>query len=59
MLQTVTLDRGCFSCTLGGPERHTLLVVATEWRGPAEMFQGDPTGQVVAVDVDVPHAGHP
>jgi sugar lactone lactonase YvrE len=59
VLQTVTLDRGCFSCTLGGPDRRTLLIVATEWRGPAEMFQGTPTVQVVAVDVDVPHAGHP
>ena len=58
-LQTVVLDRGCFSCALGGPEGHTLFVVATKWNGPEKMFQGERTGQVVAIDVSVPHAGHP
>jgi sugar lactone lactonase YvrE len=58
-LQTVALDRGCFSCTLGGPEGRTLFIVATKWNGPEKMFQGERTGQVVAIDVAVPHAGHP
>jgi sugar lactone lactonase YvrE len=58
-LQTVALDRGCFSCALGGPEGRTLFIVATKWNGPEKMFQGERTGQVVAIDVDVPHAGHP
>lgn len=58
-LQTVALDRGCFSCALGGPEGKTLFIVATTWNGPEKMFQGERTGQVVTIDVSVPHAGHP
>jgi sugar lactone lactonase YvrE len=58
VLQTITVDRGCFSCTLGGPEGRTLFVVATEWRGPEKMFDGEPTGRLLAVDVAVPRAGH-
>src|SRR5262249_3183622 len=33
VLQTIHLDRGCFACTLGGPNRKTLFMIATEWRG--------------------------
>jgi sugar lactone lactonase YvrE len=33
ILLTVELDRGCFSCALGGPDRRMLFIVATEWRG--------------------------
>jgi sugar lactone lactonase YvrE len=58
VLRTVTVDRGCFSCVLGGPDGRTLFIVAAEWHGPEQMFQGAPTGQVLAVEVDVPHAGH-
>ena len=59
VLQTVTLDRGCFSCALGGPHGRTLFIVATQWNGPEHMFQGERTGQVVTIDVAVAHAGHP
>lgn len=59
VLQTITVDRGCFSCALGGPEGRTLFIVATEWRGPEAMFQGEPTGQVLTVEVPAGHAGHP
>jgi sugar lactone lactonase YvrE len=59
VLQTVTLDRGCFSCALGGPQGRTLFIAATKWNGPEHMFQGERTGQVVAIDVSIPHAGHP
>jgi sugar lactone lactonase YvrE len=59
VLQTIELDRGCFSCALGGPEGRTLFIVATEWHGPQAMLAGEPTGQVVTVEVAVPHAGHP
>jgi sugar lactone lactonase YvrE len=58
VLQTIELDRGCFSCALGGPEGRTLFIVATEWHGPQAMLAGEPTGQVVTVEVAVPHAGH-
>jgi sugar lactone lactonase YvrE len=54
VLQTVAVDRGCFSCALGGDDGRTLFIVATEWRGPERMFTGEPTGQVLAVEVTVP-----
>jgi sugar lactone lactonase YvrE len=59
VLETIEVDRGCFSCALGGPDGRTLFIVATEWRGPDQMFSGDATGQILAVEVDAPHAGHP
>ncbi len=59
ILQTIAVDRGCFSCALGGPAGRTLFIVATKWNGPKNMFQGERTGQVVTIDVSVPHAGHP
>lgn len=51
ILETVHVDRGCFSCALGGPDGRTLFIAATEWRGPEAMFQGEPTGQILAVHV--------
>lgn len=61
VLQTVSLDRGCFACMLGGPEGRTLFMVANEWGGSAAMAKAEPAraGQVVAVEVDVPGAGWP
>jgi hypothetical protein len=32
-LQKVHVDRGCCACMLGGSDRRTLFIVATEWRG--------------------------
>jgi sugar lactone lactonase YvrE len=58
VLQTIELDRGCFACVLGGPERRTLLLVAAEWRGMPEMVPPG-TGQVLTTEVDVPGAGWP
>ncbi len=54
--RTVTVDRGCFSCALGGPDGRTLFIVATRWLGPEAMFQGERTGQVLSLDVTVPQA---
>lgn len=59
VLQTITVDRGCFSCALGGPDGRTLFIVAAEWRGPEHMFQGERTGQVLSVDVACARAGYP
>jgi sugar lactone lactonase YvrE len=57
ILQTVDLGRGGFACVLGGPERRTLFAVTNEWgpQGPV----GEHNSTVVAIDVDVPGAGHP
>jgi sugar lactone lactonase YvrE len=59
VLQTVELDRGCFACALGGPDRRTLFMMATEWNGPARMFDGPRTGQVLAVEAPAPGVGWP
>ena len=57
--RVVTLARGAFSCALGGPDRRTLLVAATEWRG-ADTFTADPPpGQLLTVPVEVSAAGWP
>jgi len=60
MLDTVELDRGGFACVLGGPRRTTLFITAAEWRGMTESQMVTPgSGQVLAVEVDVPGAGWP
>jgi sugar lactone lactonase YvrE len=59
VLQTIDLDRGCFACALGGADRSTLFMIATEWRGPQNMFAGPRTGQVLIADAPAPGAGWP
>lgn len=60
VLQTVELDRGGFACALGGPGMATLFIVAAEWRGmTASEMVAPGSGQVLAIDVDVPGAGWP
>lgn len=60
VLQTVELDRGGFACALGGPEGTTLFIVTAEWQGMTEAEMVAPgSGQVLAVDIDVPGAGWP
>ena len=51
VLDTVNLDRSCFSCAIGGAERKTLFITAGEWHGARKMFLGPPTGQAVAVRI--------
>jgi sugar lactone lactonase YvrE len=57
--QSINLDRGCFACMLGGTDRRTLLLVATEWRGLAAMTDGRRTGQVLTVKAPAPGVGWP
>jgi sugar lactone lactonase YvrE len=60
VLRTVELDRGGFACAIGGPARTTLFVVAAQWQGMTEAEMVVPgSGQVLAVEVDVPGAGWP
>jgi sugar lactone lactonase YvrE len=59
VLNTVELDRGCFACALGGPDRSTLFMMATVWGGPDSMFSEPRTGQVLAVEAPAPAAGWP
>jgi len=61
VLEAVTVDRGCFACMLGGVEKKTLFIIATEWRGMdkiAEMAQAR-TGQVLTFEAPSTHAGWP
>ena len=56
VLQTVELDRGCFSCALGGVTRPTLFMVARQWSGSADLSSEPRTGQVLSLEVAVPAA---
>ena len=59
VLQRIELDRGCFACALGGADRSTLFMMATEWNGTADMFAEPRTGQVLAVEAPAPGVGWP
>lgn len=58
-LQTIELDRGCFACTLGGEDKRTLFMIATQWRGPTSMADGARTGQVLTVEAPAAGVGWP
>jgi sugar lactone lactonase YvrE len=61
VLDVIDVDRGCFACMLGDPDRRTLFVLAAEWSGPDEMDgpATQPTGRILAVAVEVPGVGWP
>ncbi|MBZ9721787.1 SMP-30/gluconolactonase/LRE family protein [Mesorhizobium sp. AD1-1] len=59
VLQTVTVDRGCFACMLGGTDRKTLFILAAEWRGFEHMVSDARTGQVFSVEAPAPGIGWP
>jgi sugar lactone lactonase YvrE len=59
VLQTIELDRGCFACMLGGADRRTLFMVATEWRGTEHMADGPRTGQVLTAEAPAAGVGWP
>jgi sugar lactone lactonase YvrE len=59
VLRAVELDRGCFACALGGADGRTLFMMATEWSGPANMFEGPRTGQVLTAEAPAARAGWP
>ena len=59
VLQRIELDRGCFACALGGADRSTLFMMATEWSGPENMLQGPRTGQVLSVEAPARGVGWP
>lgn len=61
VMASVELDRGAFSCMLGGPDGRTLFMLAAEWRGFEEVDSAiaDRTGRVYVTDVTAPRAGWP
>ncbi|KQY36039.1 gluconolaconase [Caulobacter sp. Root487D2Y] len=56
VLARVDVDRGCFSCALGGPDGTTLFIVAADWRGPQGMGQPSRTGVVLTARAPAPAA---
>jgi sugar lactone lactonase YvrE len=61
VVQTINVDRGCFACMLGGADKKTLFIIATEWRGMdaiPEVARAR-TGQVLTMEAPARHAGWP
>jgi sugar lactone lactonase YvrE len=59
VLQTIQLDRGCFSCALGGSDRTTLFMVATQWHGTEHLTDGSRTGQLLTAQAPAAGVGWP
>jgi sugar lactone lactonase YvrE len=61
VLRTVELDRGGFSCVLGGLKSSTLFITANEWRGMEKVAETAAalTGQIFTIETHVPGAGWP
>jgi sugar lactone lactonase YvrE len=58
-LEAIGLDRGCFACTLGGPDGTTLFMLAQQWSSPQNMFTGPRSGLVLTTEAPAPRAGWP
>jgi sugar lactone lactonase YvrE len=62
VLNTISVDRGCFACMLGGDDGTTLFIAAAVWRGMDVAMSEGPgvTGQLLAAPGQpAPHAGRP
>jgi sugar lactone lactonase YvrE len=62
VLNTVTADRGCFACMLGGGDGRSLFIAGAEWRGMEALAKDGPglTGRLLAAPGQpAPHAGRP
>src|SRR5262249_14949334 len=54
VLDTVSVDRGCFACMLGGDDGRRLFIVANKYS-----VSGASDGIVLTQSVNAPHAGRP
>ena len=61
VVRSVNLDRGCFACMLGGTDRKTLFMIATEWRGMESIQQvaRERTGRLLTIEAPAPGVGWP
>ena len=61
VLQRIELDRPCYACMLGGPDRQTLFMMAAEWRGIENVDEvvANRTGQVLTAPAPAPGVGWP
>jgi sugar lactone lactonase YvrE len=61
VLQRIELDRFCYACMLGGPDRATLFMMAADWRGVEHVDEvvASRTGQVLIAPAPAPGVGWP
>ena len=59
VLQVIDLDRGCFACALGGPDRRTLFMTVNQWGGAEGMGGGPRMGQVLTAQAPARGIGWP
>jgi len=59
VLSAIQLDRGCFSCALGGENRTTLFMVTTQWHGTEHLTDGARTGQLLTAQAPAAGVGWP
>ena len=59
VLERIELDRMCFACMLGGEDKKTLFMMAADWRGVENMFDGPRSGQVVTAKAPARGVGWP
>jgi sugar lactone lactonase YvrE len=61
VLDRIAVDRSCFACMLGGPDRQTLFMLVAEWRGTenVEAALAARTGQILVADAPAPGVGWP
>jgi sugar lactone lactonase YvrE len=61
VLQRIELDRPCYACMLGGPDRRTLFMMAAEWRGTENVDEvvANRSGQVLTAPAPAPGVGWP
>ncbi len=59
--QRFELDRECFACMLGGPDRRTLFMLTAQWLGPDQIDEAlaRRSGRVLVAEVEVPGVGWP
>ena len=59
--ERIVLDRAGFACTLGGPDRRTLFMLAADWEGTGNVDDviARRTGQVLVADAPAPGVGWP
>jgi len=61
ILDRISLDRDCFACMLGGPDRLTLFALVAEWRGTEHVADAlaARTGQILVAPAPAAGAGWP
>ena len=59
--ERIVLDRAGFACTLGGPDRRTLFMLAADWEGTGNVQDviARRTGRVLVADAPAPGVGWP